>query len=201
MPVLGGGRRRRSGGWRWRGSPGDPLPAGDGVGVASPALNSRSIRDRRVSDSALLLGEPAGPWRAKSMIWWDSAMVPRLARTWSRGSPPREESVCRGAEQRAGRGRRCGSVGEERRQGKPVGRSIVYPAAARPDRRERRREPVEVELRCLPDATGRVPGREGLRRRGLHRRGLHRRGCAGHGRLLLRVAVSRVRAAARGRSR
>ena len=83
-----------------------------------------------------------------------------------------------GAEQCPGRGRRCGTVGEERRQEKPVGRSIVRPAAGRPDRRERRREPVEVELRCLPGATGRIPCRDGLRRRGLHRRG-----CVGHGRL------------------
>lgn len=30
------------------------------------------------------------------MIWCESAIVPRLARTWSRGSPPREESVASG---------------------------------------------------------------------------------------------------------
>ena len=83
-------------GWRGRGASGDVFPTGDSVGVASPALNSPSIRDHSVSDSALLLGEPAGPWRAKSMIWWDSAIVPRLARTWSRVSPPRDESVASG---------------------------------------------------------------------------------------------------------
>ena len=74
----------------------DLLPSRDGGGVASPALNSPSIRDHSVSDSLLLLGEPAGPWRVKSMIWCDSAIVPRLARTWSRVSPPREESVASG---------------------------------------------------------------------------------------------------------
>ena len=30
------------------------------------------------------------------MNWCDSAIVPRLARTWSRVSPPREESVASG---------------------------------------------------------------------------------------------------------
>lgn len=30
------------------------------------------------------------------MIWCDSAIVPRLARTWSRVSPPRDESVASG---------------------------------------------------------------------------------------------------------
>jgi hypothetical protein len=55
--------------WRWRGTSGDVFPAGDGVGVASPALNSPSIRVHSVSDSALLLGEPAGPCSANSMIW------------------------------------------------------------------------------------------------------------------------------------
>jgi hypothetical protein len=60
---------------------GDVLPPGDGIGVASPTLNSPSIRDHSVSDSPLLLGEPAGPWSTKSMIWCDSAIVPRRART------------------------------------------------------------------------------------------------------------------------
>ena len=62
-------------GWRWWGSSGDVFPSGDGLGVASPALNSPSIRDHRVSDSALLFGEPSGPWSAKSMIWCDSAIL------------------------------------------------------------------------------------------------------------------------------
>ena len=79
-----------------RGASGDVFPAGDGVGVASPALNSPSIRDHSVSDSALLVGEPAGPWSAKSMIWCESAIVPRLALTWSSVSPPRVESVASG---------------------------------------------------------------------------------------------------------
>ena len=35
------------------------------------------------------------------MIWWDRAMVPRRARTWSRVSPPREESVASGVRKRA----------------------------------------------------------------------------------------------------
>ena len=83
-------------GWRWRGASGDVFPSGDSVGVASPALNSPSIRDHSVSDSALLLGEPLGPWSARSMIWCDSAIVPRRARTWSRVSPPRDESVASG---------------------------------------------------------------------------------------------------------
>lgn len=78
------------------GPSGDVFPPGDGVGVASPALNSPSINDHSVSDSALLLGEPAGPWSAKSMIWCDSAIVPRRARTWSSVSPPRDESVASG---------------------------------------------------------------------------------------------------------
>ena len=59
----------------------DVFPAADDVGVASPALNSPSISDHSVSDSRLLVGEPCGPWSAKSMIWCDSAIVPRLART------------------------------------------------------------------------------------------------------------------------
>lgn len=47
--------------WRRSGSPGDVLPPGNGIGVASPAPNSPSIRDQSISDSALLFGEPAGP--------------------------------------------------------------------------------------------------------------------------------------------
>ena len=35
------------------------------------------------------------------MIWCESAIVPRLARTWSRVSPPRDESVASGARKRA----------------------------------------------------------------------------------------------------
>ncbi len=35
------------------------------------------------------------------MIWCESAIVPRLARTWSRVSPPREESVASGVRKRA----------------------------------------------------------------------------------------------------
>ena len=71
------GQKRR--GWSWLSD--DVFPSGDGVGVASPAAKMSSIRDHKVSEALFLLGEPSGPWRARSMIWCESAIVPRLART------------------------------------------------------------------------------------------------------------------------
>lgn len=55
-----------------------------------------SIRDHSVSDALFLLGQPVGPLSARSMIWCESAIVPRLARTCSSDSPPRVESVASG---------------------------------------------------------------------------------------------------------
>ena len=67
--------------WGWCGSSGDVFPLGDGVGVASPAVKMPSISDHSVSESLFLLAEPCGPSRARSMIWCESAIVPRRART------------------------------------------------------------------------------------------------------------------------
>ena len=55
-----------------------------------------SIMDHNVSDSSLLPGEPVDPLRARSMIWCESAIVPRLALTWSSVSPPLAESEASG---------------------------------------------------------------------------------------------------------
>src|SRR5699024_2581211 len=76
--------RRRGGA-----SSADVFPSGDGSGVASPAVKMPSIRDHSGADSLLCVGEPCGPCRARSMIWCDSAIVPRRARTCARLSPPR----------------------------------------------------------------------------------------------------------------
>ena len=81
-------------------SAGDVFPSGDGVGVASPLSKLCSISDHSVSDSSFLFGKPSGPCRARSMTWCDSAIVPRLARTRSRASPPREESGANGVRNR-----------------------------------------------------------------------------------------------------
>lgn len=78
------------------GSAGDVLPSGDCVGVSPPAVKMSSMRANSVSDSFQLAGEPIGPFRARSITWCDRAIVPRRARTWSRVSPPREESVASG---------------------------------------------------------------------------------------------------------
>src|SRR5699024_7200408 len=77
-------------------SGGDVFPSGDGAGVSPPATKMVSIRANSVSGSFCLAGEPAGPWRARSITWWLSAIVPRRAFTCSRVSPPREASVASG---------------------------------------------------------------------------------------------------------
>lgn len=46
---------------------GDLFPFGYCLGVSSPAAKMSSIRDHSVSDSLLLVCEPAGPLRARSM--------------------------------------------------------------------------------------------------------------------------------------
>ena len=81
---------------RWCDSSGDVLPTSHGVGIASPAVKMSSVSDHNVAESLCLLSEPSGPWSARSMIWCESAIVPRLAFTLSRVSPPRSESDASG---------------------------------------------------------------------------------------------------------
>ena len=81
---------------RWRDSSGDVFPAGHGVGIASPAVKMSSVSDHNVSESLCLLSEPSGPWSTRSMIWCERAIVPRLAFTLSKVSPPRSESDASG---------------------------------------------------------------------------------------------------------
>ena len=59
----------------------DVLPSSYSFGVLSPAVKMPSIRFHSVSDSALHFGEPCGPFKARSITWCESAIVPRRART------------------------------------------------------------------------------------------------------------------------
>ena len=75
---------------------GHVLPSRNGRCIFSPLSNICSTSVHNVSDSAGLIGEPSGPWSAKSMIWCESGIVPRLAFTRSKVSLPREESEASG---------------------------------------------------------------------------------------------------------
>lgn len=60
---------------------GDVLPPDDGVGVSPPAVKMPSMSDHRVSDSFRHSIELIGPFKARSMIWCESAIAPQRART------------------------------------------------------------------------------------------------------------------------